>query len=99
MVDQTIGVTNQSTAGVSSVDVSQVTTQTGVIVERQRIVIADGNNPNQFMDLDMLLSQRRQIEAQVQWARDAETIAATVTRFCARMPVSDSRGRFDRGYR
>jgi uncharacterized protein YpmS len=99
MADQTIGVTNQSTLGVSPVDVSQLTNQAGTVMERQRMIVGDNSNVNQFMDVDMLLQERRANEFKVQLSQEQVMFAETLTRYCARVPTSDIRGRFDRGYR
>lgn len=50
--------------------------------------------------LDFMLRYRRQMdEIRNASLRDSATIAALVTRFCARTPLADNRGRYDRGYR
>lgn len=55
MVDQTVGVINQSTQTVAPVDVSQLTNASNTTVDRQRIIIGDNNNPNAFLDIDSMV--------------------------------------------
>jgi hypothetical protein len=61
MADATVGVINQSTATVAPVDVSQLTNAAGAIVDRQRIIIGDNNNPNAFLDIDPMVRTKRQM--------------------------------------
>ena len=41
MADQTVGVTDQNTAGIKKVDVSEFTRSDGTVIERQRVILGD----------------------------------------------------------
>ena len=68
------------------IDVASLLTAAGLALSRQRNVIADNNNVNQYVDVDMYLQQRRANDEMVRHNRDLNIYASTVTRYCAAYP-------------